>query len=65
LVHYVPLIWPTFQYDQFGRIGLGTFRPENQYGTDANVLQQALSGADGERFGMPHRSFLFTVSTKV
>ncbi len=53
------------QYDQFGRIGLGTFQPENQYGTDANVLQQALSGADGERFGMPQRSFLFTVSTKV
>ncbi|HET7813251.1 MAG TPA: TonB-dependent receptor [Candidatus Baltobacteraceae bacterium] len=50
------------QYDQFGRIGYGTFQPENQYGTDSTVLQEAFDGGDGERFGLPQRSFLFSLT---
>ncbi len=50
------------QYDQFGRIGYGTFQPENQFFHDANALQESFSGGDGEQFGMPQRSFLFTVT---
>jgi outer membrane receptor for ferrienterochelin and colicin len=53
------------QYDQFGRIGLATFQPENRFGTDATGLQEALSGVDGERFGLPQRSLMFTISTQI
>lgn len=53
------------QYDQFGRIGLATFQPENQYGQDTNALSQAFNGFDGERFGLPERSFFFSISEKI
>lgn len=53
------------QYDQFGRIGLATFQPENSFGTDANALSQAFNGFDGERFGLPQRSFFFSISQRI
>ena len=52
------------QYDQFGRIGLATFQPENQFGTDTNAIQEAFSGADGENFGLPKRSIVLSVTVK-
>ena len=53
------------QYDQFGRIGLATFQPENQFGTDTSALSQAFNGFDGERFGLPERSFFFSISQRI
>jgi hypothetical protein len=40
-----------------GYIGLGTYQPENQYGTDANAFDQA-----SELFGLPYRSFRFVIA---
>lgn len=41
----------------YGYIGLGTYQPENQYGTDANAFDQA-----SELFGLPYRSFRFVLT---
>jgi hypothetical protein len=41
----------------YGYIGLGTFQPENQYGTDRNAFDQG-----SELFGLPYRSFRFLVT---
>lgn len=53
------------QYDQYGRIGYAQYIPENQYGTDATVLDQALNGNGGERFALPERSIVLGISTRV
>lgn len=45
---------------RYGYFGLGVFRPENQFGTDTNALQQS-----SERFGLPPRQFFFTVTYHV
>lgn len=41
----------------YGYIGLGTFQPENQYGTDRNAFDQG-----SELFGLPYRAFRFVVT---
>lgn len=53
------------QANKFGRIGEATFQPENQFGTDKTVLDQAFNGADGESFGLPLRSFYFSITEKI
>jgi hypothetical protein len=53
------------QYDSFGRIGEGVFVPENPYGTDTTALQQAFNSGIGEQFGLPQRSILFTVTSRI
>ena len=40
----------------YGLFGLGTFQPENQFGTDTSALQQGV-----ELYGMPARQVMFTV----
>lgn len=52
-------------YQQYGLIGYGTFQPENSHYSDANVLQQAFNCCDGEQFGLPHASFIFSISEKL
>ena len=42
--------------DNYGRIGSGVFIPENQFGTDANGIQQGT-----ERFGLSPATISFTV----
>jgi outer membrane receptor protein involved in Fe transport len=51
-------------YDQYGRIGLAQFIPENQFYHDANAIQQNFGCCYGERFGLPQRSFVLTLSTR-
>jgi outer membrane receptor protein involved in Fe transport len=51
-------------YDQYGRIGLAQFVPENKYYNDANAVQQYFNCCYGERFGLPQRSFVLTLSTR-
>ncbi|MDB5043098.1 MAG: hypothetical protein JWN27_3824 [Candidatus Eremiobacteraeota bacterium] len=51
-------------YDQYGRIGYANFIPENSFGTDANAIQQQYNGNYGERFGLPERSFVLSLSAK-
>ncbi|TAM76684.1 TonB-dependent receptor [bacterium] len=46
--------------DTFGRIGLGVFKPENQFGTDTNAVQQ-----QSERFGLPPRQFQLVVTQRI
>ncbi len=46
--------------DNYGRIGLGLFQVENQFGTDLNAVQQGT-----ERFGLGPRSFTFMVTQRV
>jgi outer membrane receptor protein involved in Fe transport len=41
----------------WGYFGLGTFVPENRFGTDTNAFQQST-----EQFGLPYRQLFFTVS---
>ncbi|BDE07454.1 hypothetical protein WPS_27300 [Vulcanimicrobium alpinum] len=53
------------QYDQYGRFGYAQYLHENAFGSDANALQEQFNGNFGERFGLPERSFVFSVSTRV
>ncbi len=46
--------------DNYGRIGLGVFQPENQFGTDTSGLQQGT-----ERFGLAPASISFTVIERI
>ncbi len=46
--------------DNYGRIGWGLFQAENQFGTDANSLQQGT-----ERFGLAPMSFTFSVTQRI
>ncbi len=46
--------------DNYGRVGLGLYQAENQFGTDANALQQGT-----ERFGIGPRSFTFTLTQRL
>jgi outer membrane receptor protein involved in Fe transport len=41
----------------YGYIGLGTFQPENQFGSDANAFDQG-----SELFGLPYRAFRFVIT---
>ncbi len=45
--------------DTYGRIGLGVFIPENQFGTDSSGLEQGT-----ERFGQAPASLSFTVTQR-
>ena len=45
---------------RYGYIGLGVFKPENQFGTDTNAFQQ-----NSEEFGLPPRQVWMTVSYHV
>ena len=51
-------------YDAYGRIGLATFVPENRFGTDATAVQQYFNGVYGERFGLPERSIMLTLTSR-
>ena len=51
-------------YDQYGRIGWAQFVPENAFGSDANAVQQYFNCCYGERFGLPQRSFVLTLTTR-
>jgi hypothetical protein len=53
------------QYDQFGRIGEGVFIPENRYRSDTTALQEAFNNGIGEQFGLPKRSFLFSITERI
>ncbi len=53
------------QSDPYGRIGWATYQPENQFFHDSNAIQEFNSGADGERFGLPERSVILSVSTHI
>lgn len=46
--------------DNYGRIGLGVFVPENAFGTDANALQQG-----SERFGLAPASISLTLTQRI
>lgn len=46
--------------DSYGRIGLGVFFPENQFGTDTSALQQG-----SEQFGLPPRQVMLTVTQRI
>jgi hypothetical protein len=46
--------------DDYGRIGLGVFIPENQFGTDPNALAQGT-----ERFGLAPMSVIFSLTEKI
>ncbi|MGH7708935.1 MAG: TonB-dependent receptor domain-containing protein, partial [Candidatus Dormibacteria bacterium] len=46
--------------DQYGRIGLGQFHPENQFGTDRNAFDQA-----SERFGLPPTQVQLSVTQQI
>jgi outer membrane receptor for ferrienterochelin and colicin len=46
---------------QYGWYGLGTFTPENQYGTDTSAIQQ---GGAAELYGLEPRQVFMTVSIK-
>ncbi len=46
---------------QYGYFGLGTFVPENQYGTDTSALQQ---GSNAELYGLMPRQVWLTVQIK-
>jgi hypothetical protein len=52
-------------YDQYGRFGYANFIPENSFGHDANAIEQSYNGNYGERFGLPERSFVLSLSAKV
>lgn len=53
------------QYDQYGRTGVGVFRPENQFGTDKTPLQQAVSGVNGStRAGLTPRALVLSVQQR-
>src|SRR5579872_1626117 len=46
--------------DNYGRIGLGIFVPENRFGPDTSAVQQG-----SERFGLPPASVSFTVIERI
>ncbi len=46
--------------DNYGRIGWGVYVPENQYGTDANALDQG-----SERFGLAPATLIFSVTQRL
>ncbi len=46
--------------DNYGRIGLGVYVPENQFGTDQNAVEQG-----SERFGLAPASVIFTVTQHI
>ncbi len=46
--------------DNYGRVGLGLFQAENQFGSDTNALQQGT-----ERFGIGPRAFTFSVTQRI
>lgn len=46
--------------DNYGRIGLGVFVPENQFGTDTSAVEQG-----SERFGQSPASLSFTVIQRI
>jgi outer membrane receptor protein involved in Fe transport len=46
--------------DDYGRIGLGVFVPENQFGTDPNALSQG-----SERFGLIPMTVTFSITQKI
>jgi outer membrane receptor protein involved in Fe transport len=46
--------------DTYGRIGLGVFVPENQFGTDPNALAQG-----SERFGLAPRALTVSLTERV
>ena len=46
--------------DTYGRIGLGVFVAENQFGTDANAVQQG-----SELFGLSPLTVSFTVTQRI
>jgi outer membrane receptor protein involved in Fe transport len=46
--------------DNYGRIGLGVFVPENQFGTDPNALAQG-----SERFGLIPMTVTFSVTRRI
>ncbi|MBV9408416.1 MAG: TonB-dependent receptor, partial [Candidatus Eremiobacteraeota bacterium] len=52
-------------YDQYGRIGLAQFVAENPYYADANAVQEYANCCFGERFGLPERSFVLSVTARV
>ena len=52
-------------YDRVRPDRAGEFVPENQFGTDANAIQQYFNGVYGERFGLPERSIMLTVSSRI
>jgi len=52
-------------YDPYGRFGLAQFIPENQFGTDNSALSQEYNGNYGERFGLPERSFMLSLTARV
>jgi Carboxypeptidase regulatory-like domain/TonB-dependent Receptor Plug Domain len=50
---------------QYGLIGNAVFVPENQYGSDPNVLSEAYNGVYGEAFGLPQRAVTVSLSAKI
>ena len=46
--------------DNYGRIGLGVYVPENQFGTDTSAVQQG-----SERFGLAPASVSFTIIQRI
>ncbi len=44
----------------YGYVGLGTFTPENQFGTDTNAFQQG-----SERYGLPFRQLSLTFTSRL
>ncbi|HEX3462766.1 MAG TPA: TonB-dependent receptor [Candidatus Elarobacter sp.] len=52
-------------YDQYGRIGYAQYVPENPYYSDANAVQEYSNCCYGERFGLPQRSVMFSLTARV
>jgi outer membrane receptor protein involved in Fe transport len=46
--------------DNYGRVGLGVFVPENQFGTDVNGIAQG-----SERFGLIPRTVTFSLTQRI
>lgn len=51
--------------ENYGYFGHQLFIPENHFFSDATPIQQFLSTGSGERFGLPSRAFLFTLSRTI
>ncbi len=51
--------------ENYGYFGHQLFIPENHFFNDATPIQQFLSTGSGERFGLPSRAFLFTLSRTI
>ena len=52
-------------WQRYGYFGHAPLTPENQYFNDTTPIGQYLSTGSNEEFGLPIRSFMFTLSTKV